>query len=180
MRGLAGMVRLGGVWQGNVWFGKAGMDKPERNDLMEYRWKYPGVMPVNAQTAGEELERIAASGGITAERVVDESRPTAAPLHKCFEWDDATAAEKYRVHQARGIINAIVVKDVTPDVVETRAFVHVSGAYKPIHVVINNADDLEDLFKTAWKELTAFQSKYKNISKLKPLFDAMKQIEKGA
>lgn len=64
--------------------------------------------PVDAQTAGEELDRIRVSyGTLQPAAVVDESRPEDAPLHPCFEWDDETAAEKYREHQATTIIRSV-------------------------------------------------------------------------
>ena len=68
---------------------------------MTYQWKLPGVMPVDAQTAGDELERVYKKrGDIKPSTLVEESRPASAPLHRCFEWDDAIAAEKYRESQA--------------------------------------------------------------------------------
>ena len=67
---------------------------------MVYQWKIP-VAPVSAQTAGEELERLYRKHGkLDPADVVEESRDASAPLHGCFEWNDAIAAEKYRVHHA--------------------------------------------------------------------------------
>ena len=65
---------------------------------------------VDANTAGNELDRIAAAygGSIAAQDVVDESRPEEAPLHPAFEWDDYKAAEGYRRGQARNLIRAVV------------------------------------------------------------------------
>ena len=67
---------------------------------------------VDAQVAGEELERIrkATGGVLSAEAVVKASKAKNAPLHPEFEWDDAAAAEKYRNDQARNIINHIRIK----------------------------------------------------------------------
>ena len=68
---------------------------------MTYKWKLPGIIPVEAQEAGEELDRIYKKyGELQPSTIVDESRDSSAPLHKCFEWDDQTAAEKYRETQA--------------------------------------------------------------------------------
>lgn len=68
---------------------------------------------VDAQTAGTELERIRVSYGcnsftaLTPKAVVEEARPEDAPLHPAFEWDNDTAAEKYREHQATNLIRRV-------------------------------------------------------------------------
>jgi hypothetical protein len=68
---------------------------------------------VDAQTAGQELDRIRRRDGtIRPSVVVNESRPEEAPLHPVFEWRDAVAAEKYREHQATNLVK--VVRVVTP------------------------------------------------------------------
>ena len=67
-------------------------------------------LPVSAQEAGEELDRIRSRyGTLQPAAVVDESRPEEAPLHPVFEWDDATAAEHYREHQATNLIKRVKV-----------------------------------------------------------------------
>lgn len=68
---------------------------------------------VDAQTAGQELDRIRRRDGtIRPAVVVSESRPEEAPLHPVFEWRDEVAAEKYREHQATNLVK--VVRVVTP------------------------------------------------------------------
>lgn len=70
--------------------------------------------PVDAQTAGEELDRIRQEyGTLQPATVVDEARPDDAPLHPVFEWDDAEAAERYREHQASTLIRQV--KVVVPE-----------------------------------------------------------------
>ena len=63
---------------------------------------------VDAQTAGEELDRIRKEHGMLEPgTVVDESRPDEAPLHPVFEWHDPKAAELYREHQATHLIKQV-------------------------------------------------------------------------
>ena len=149
---------------------------------MIYQWKLPGVMPVDAQTAGDELERIYSErGDVSPAAVVDESRPDVAPLHPCFEWDDAAAAEKYRETQARLIIRSIVTvredgESAVP--IETRAFVSAdnSGGYKPISVVVNQPEQLDYLLNRALRELEAFRRKYAALKQLRPVFSAIDSL----
>ena len=59
-----------------------------------------------AQAIGEAIERIGES--VTPKEVVDAAREDPV-LHACFEWDNTKAAAKYRLFQARNLINHIVV-----------------------------------------------------------------------
>lgn len=69
---------------------------------MIYQGKLGSRITANdAQVIGERLTLLAAGEPLQPERVVDDARPEQAPLHRYFEWDDQTAAEAYRVDQAR-------------------------------------------------------------------------------
>lgn len=144
---------------------------------MAYEWKYP--YPVDAQKAGKELERINSKyNSLIPEQVVEESRDDDAVLHPCFEWNDAVAAEKYRVEQARHIIGSLVIqvenstktKDEVSKTIVTRAFVNVSekrkGVYVPVQTALNRNDYRERVLKNALSELCMFQTKYSNLKEL--------------
>lgn len=145
---------------------------------MVYQWKVPGVMPVDAQTAGTELERIYATHGrLEPSDIVDESRDEQAPLHRCFEWNDAAAAEKYRQSQAANIIRSIVtVQETERGPQEVRSYVHVQTGYQPISVVVNSEEQMNTLLRSALRELSAFRQKYSALSALRPVFDAATQV----
>jgi hypothetical protein len=71
-----------------------------------------------AEDAGRELLRVEGEYGVcTPRNLVEASRPTDAPLHGAFEWDDAKAAEKWRLRQANVIImclNVVPQEGATP------------------------------------------------------------------
>ena len=101
---------------------------------------------VEAQDAGEELERINDKyGQTTASNVVDESRPEEAVLHEAFEWDDEVAAEEHRKTQARSLIKTVRV--IHPEKGDQPAFVHVAvlKGYVPAQRVV----DEPELMKSA-------------------------------
>lgn len=50
----------------------------------------------------QDIERDA--GLLTPEVVVGAARDPASPLHECFTWDDAEAAHKQRIYEARKLI----------------------------------------------------------------------------
>ena len=146
---------------------------------MTYQWKIPGLYGVDAQTAGEEMERIHRKHGqLSPADIVDESRPKSAPLHDIFEWRDQEAAEKYRQVQARELVRAIVVVDSKEGLQEpVRAFVHVQQGYQPMKMVIKHPDQMEELKAAALRDLKAFQQKYQTLCKVpefEPVFRAIK------
>lgn len=145
---------------------------------MTYQWKVPGIMPVDAQTAGNELQRIYERDGvIEPETVVEESENPSAPLHSCFEWDDEKAAHKYRITQAQNIIRAIVVVDEEKQP-ETRAFVNVQREYHPVSVVVRNPEKREILLQNALNELRWFERKYNTLQELSAVFSAIEEVTK--
>lgn len=71
----------------------------------------------DADTVAAELTRIHEQhGNITPGIVLSEATDPSAPLHPCFDWNDASAADKYRIQQARHLIRAVhVVTDEGED-----------------------------------------------------------------
>lgn len=145
---------------------------------MVYHWKPCSHIRADATTAGIVMEELAKCGRLTAKNLLDESRPEGAPLHNEFEWDDATAAEEYRTSQARHIISCITVTNEESGV-ETRAFFNVSlcePTYHPIETLLQSADGKDALFKTALKELAAFQRKYASLTQLETIFEEIGRL----
>ena len=138
-----------------------------------YQFKIPGLFPVSAQTAGNELRRIYADKGkLDPSDIVDASRPETAPLHPCFEWDDAVAAEKYREVQAGNLVRSITVVAESPSAgpVEVRAFVSVCETYRPFVEVVDSEAQMAELLQRALEELRTFERKYACLSELSSVF----------
>ena len=146
---------------------------------MTYSFRPGSRIKADPQVAGEMCERIREEyGELTAENLLDENRPEDAPLHKAFEWNDSIAAEEYRKSQARHIINSLITI-AEPDMPPVRAYMNVelsSPDYKPIWILLSNMDDYANMLNTALREFRAFEAKYRNLSELKPLFDAASEI----
>lgn len=144
---------------------------------MAYTWKTP-LFKVDAQTAGEELDRIySETGKIEPKEVVNRSRAENAPLHPCFDWNDATAAEKYRESQAATIIrNIVVVSETHEEPKNVRAFVSVQQTYQPMRVVVQDPVKMDELLSCALRELKCFEAKYKALEELQPVFDVIEKV----
>lgn len=145
---------------------------------MVYRWKIPGIIPVDAQTAGEELDRIyKRDGAVSPDAIVKDNADPTAPLHGCFEWDDTKAAHKYRITQAQTIIRTIItVCDEPQKTQPVRAFVSVQNNYHPTRIVMEDDGMRNELLATALSELQAFKRKYAALSELSAVFEAIDKL----
>ena len=122
---------------------------------------------VEAQDAGEELERINDKyGQTTASNVVDESRPEEAVLHEAFEWDDEVAAEEHRKTQARSLIKTVRV--IHPEKGEQPAFVHVSvlKAYVPAQRVVEEPELMKSAKDGAIRRLHEAEKHLNELNRL--------------
>lgn len=146
---------------------------------MIYQIKSGARLAVSAQVAGEECKRLAEQGRLKPKSLVDESRPEDAPLHKCFEWNDDVAAEKWRETQAAYIIRSVEVT-VEQSSEPTRAFVVTVSdgerTYKDIGYVLRSSESREALLDAAKRELMAFMRKYKTLSELSDVMDAIEGV----
>lgn len=146
---------------------------------MQYRWKSGARATVPAQVVGEVCAELEQKGQLTAQNLVDVSRPEDAPLHKAFEWDDSVAAEKYRESQGRYLIRCVeVVRESSEPV---RAFISLTRTastheYHSIDAVLKSKDDTADMLARAKSELDAFARKYANLEELAEVFQAIERL----
>lgn len=132
-----------------------------------------------------ELQRIAAANGdlLLPEKVVEAARDKESPLHDRFDWEDSEAAHKWRLHQARNLINVTVqylpgVKTNAP----TKVFVSLhadrkEGGYRTLVNVLGDKDQRALLIADAIKELESFQKKYTELQELANVFEAIEQVK---
>jgi hypothetical protein len=137
-----------------------------------YSWKEHANMPIKADVAAKELEKIKEKRGkITPSIIVESARSKKSPLHTCFEWDDGLAAEKYRIEQAKFMIRKIAVRIEKTDVKPVRAYVSVQDNEQPAkkhydHVcrVLSAEETRAELLSRAWKELIEWKARYQHLS----------------
>ena len=150
---------------------------------MIYQWKAAAVVAVEAQTAGEELERIRTfhNGRLDANDVVEASRLPTAPLHPAFEWDDQRAAAEHRRQQAMYMIRSIdvVVEKTDGAAAPVRAFVSVKRdedrSYTSIQHALADEGLRVQVVRQAWAELEAWHRRYAELSELAKIFSAIGQ-----
>lgn len=149
---------------------------------MIYKWK-PGsrLNALDANAAGETLTRLRTRNGqLTPEIVVNEAQAESSPLHDGFEWDDSVAAHEYRLHQARHIINCIVIFDEDVRDEPFRAFVSVvqndHRVYQTTQIAMNDDEMRVQVLKDALAELNAIMLKYEDLEELSFVFDAIREV----
>ena len=148
---------------------------------MNYQFRKGFKHKVTADVAGAVCEGLEKEGKLTGEQLVEVSRPEDAPLHKEFDWDDAVAGEKWRVHQARQIINSLIV--IAPETnTEVRKFYNIQMSkddrkYESIEAVMQRVEKRDILLRSAMRELSALRKKYAALSELAKVFDAIDGLE---
>lgn len=158
----------------------------------KYSWKSGYSYRVSAETVGSVLEKIEQrKGSATSEDFLEYSRNEDAETHEMFEWDDAIAAEKYRLRQSAQIINQLqieityeetqtsdteIILDIPSHTVKTSAFVNVGERYSNrltekatyVNVIdaMKDADKRKQVLKNASASLETFKQKYKGFKEL--------------
>lgn len=137
------------------------------------KWKDGARFSANAELVASEL--LALGDEITAAEVLEYARDENTELHKCFEWDDSEAAEKYRRIQARDVIRLLVIKeDEKPtERPEIRFYYKIDNerGYQPTQIIVRNEDTYKALLERAYSELRAFKAKYSMLEELTEIFE---------
>jgi hypothetical protein len=147
---------------------------------MIYKWKEGARVSIDPQTAGEEIERVRISqnGRLLAPDLVERARDPASPLHPAFEWDDAAAAESWRVEQAKYLIRSIEVLVDRQEIQQTiRAFVSVKRdddrSYTSVSHAMEDPELRQQVLLAALKELEAWQNRHAELVELATVFAAI-------
>lgn len=145
--------------------------------MTQYRWA-AGFRSkrVDPQAAGEFIEGLPDR---TPAAVVAAAKKKRSPIHRLFEWNDATAAKEYRLEQARLTVRSVVVvfRDDQDEERTTRAFVHIkrddSAAYETIADVMSDATMKRQLMERGLKEMDDFRRRYADVEAFAEVFDAI-------
>lgn len=141
---------------------------------------------IRESAIGNELKRLAElhGGELQPKVVVDAARNEDSPLHRSFDWNDSEAAEKWRLQQARMLIRAVVTfEQVGKKTVPCRVFVSLTpdreengAGYRLSTAVLSDTTYREQLLTDALAEMHRFKEKYRRLSELAKVFEAMDAI----
>lgn len=148
------------------------------------------ISDADAEVIGPVIEAIASEGGglgATPKAVVEHARSSNSPLHRFFDWDDSSAAEKYRIEQAKYLVRSVKVVVVGPSgATESRAFFSVQTddghAYRDAATVFTDESLVAQLVAGAKRDADAWRKRHAAIRKnaeLAPLFAAIDAVLDG-
>lgn len=148
---------------------------------VRYGWRPGSRVNLDAQKVGETIEKLqkAQNSPLEPETIVAAAKDAKSILHPHFEWDDAVAAEAFRVDQARELVRSLTV-DISRSNLETknvRAFVNVEAGEERGYVSTATAMSSEDLRKQvlrkAFAELESWRARHAELSELARIFAAI-------
>ncbi len=148
--------------------------------MYKARWETV-IFRADAQKCAEEITEICNDiGSATPQQILEKARDESTELHKCFTWDDTIAAEKYRLAQARQVVCKLKIEIIEQEKQEPtpiRFFYKTDkSGYKPTSFIVKHVDEYQFLLERALRELEAFKQKYKNITELEAVFEAIDNI----
>ena len=142
--------------------------------MAQVKWKTNLFGDADAQKVADEI----GEQNTTPEEVLEKAKDPDSELHKCFEWDDTVAAEKYRLQQARTIMcNLVWVTEDKKD--EVRVFYNLTfekSEYHPTKLIMQKPDEYQALLNKAKSELSAFKKKYSMLKELKKVFEDIEEL----
>ena len=142
--------------------------------MEDVKWKINGIFKADPKKIYKELGNTT----ITPEEVLEKARNEKTELHLCFEWSDSVAAEKYRLQQARQIIQLLVVVPKNEKNEPTRVFQITSerNVYQHSRMFLRQPDEYQILLQRAKIELKQIRQRYKALSELEAIFDAIDEL----
>lgn len=146
------------------------------NIIFEWKPQSGFAKKADPNKVAAEINSIGESA--TPEQIVALGTGESTELHKCFEWNDTVAANKYRLEQAKDIAESLLVIHLDPRKSEVepnrlRAMYHLNGTpgYQASIRILSEKEKYQQLLEQAKAELRMFKAKYSMLTELKGIFD---------
>lgn len=141
---------------------------------MKAEWRIKGIYKADAQKIADEI----GENSITPQEVLEKAKDESSELHKCFEWDNDVAAEKYRLQQARAIIINLVYVSKGKEEQPVRCFQITAekSVYQPTKRFLVQENQYQQLLARAKAELESFRRRYETVTELEKVFEAIDTI----
>lgn len=140
----------------------------------------------DAQIIGSYLDKKFPGGNCTAEEVVDVAKSSRSPIHKYFDWDDTSAARKYRLQQAGQMIRCVVLNiedsdNEIPKMVSIKFETNhgIKRSYVNTEKAFNIPDAMDQVLAEAIQNLKGWEKRFrmfKNHEKLSRIFAEIRKL----
>jgi len=136
----------------------------------------------------EEILQIEKEDGLTATNLLERAKDKESPLHKFFDWSDVKAGVKWRLHQARLLLNEIkvIVNEIEMPGIEsvivktnTLSEEEAERVYKPINEILSNEDLRVQVIRTALTHIEYWKNQYSIYGELKPIVTSIEKTKKS-
>lgn len=141
----------------------------------------------------EEVLEVQKKFGLTAENLLKKASKKSSSLYEFFDWDNSFAGEKWRLQQARGVINEIKIivedkeiyafesvrieiEDKKPKNPITKGFN--TREYMPIIEIMNNEEYRKQLVQRALAEAVYWKTRHSELIELSPIFSLISETSK--
>lgn len=130
-----------------------------------------------------ELIRKNNNGVLRPADVVEYARNPKTALHERFEWNNAKAADAYRLWQARELIRVVVKLDDVAATPPIRLYCSLpedrqngdGGGYRVIDDVMRSSQMRASLLRQAEQDMRRFEQKYHQLKELAGVIEAMRK-----
>lgn len=140
---------------------------------------FENLFKADPQIVAQEIVSIGEKS--TPYQILDKARDPGTELHKCFEWVDSIAAEKYRLSQARKVVCHLVIRETVQDKKPPIRFMLQTkngDGYQPTQIIYRNPDKYQALLQSVLRDLVAIRNKHSNLAELEQVFEAIDQLTK--
>lgn len=154
--------------------------------MAAYEYAVKGLCKVPAQKVGELMEKLERSkNGLSPSSLLEASRKDGTLLHEYFDWDDTSAAEKWRMSQAQGLILnvRVVIKETDSDhEIKERGFVPTTdrkSAYVSLQTAFSNEEWKKSLLNQVKTDMETFIAKYRRLQEVQSVIAQMELVKES-
>ena len=151
--------------------------------MAKFFWRHGFESKINADAVGEELARIRESKGgrLTPADVVEAARRRASPLRDCFTWDNTEAAEKWRLTEARRLIQGILIEHPRPEREPLIAYISVTDerqgrCYKESRIVMEDMDFRAQALRECRDAIAAWRRRFRKLEDVIQALDDFEEL----
>ena len=152
--------------------------------MSQYRFKPGTRIKSPVESVVTEIERATVDGRVEMQALVDNAKPKDAPLHREFDWHNATAANKWRLEQARKIVQSVeyVPKDSPPVrnyhsietvTIEPGEEPKIVRAFRSIDDIMECPESRADILLQAIRDVQSLRKKYGALQELSKVWSAL-------
>lgn len=131
----------------------------------------------------EQVRKKNRKGKLLPREVVESAANPESPLHSYFDWNDSSAAAKYRDWQARQLIASVeIVADnrfESSPVYVSLASDRLTSGYRAVKDVLQDDALRQEMLETALGELKAIQWRYERLKELAGVFREVAKVEQS-